>query len=192
MKRLANAALLVRLIEALRSRGSWCGETHVQKSVYLLQTLLGVPLGFDFILYKHGPFSFDLRDELTSLQADQLIRLMPQPIPYGPKLATTEAGSGLAARFPKTVARYEDAINRITDTLGDRGVNDLERLATAVYVTKRDPDGDPLHRAESLVALKPHIDLPAAREAIKEADQLLQGFHPAEANTPMGPSESHG
>jgi len=70
MDRLRRAALLTQLIERLRRRGSWCGETHVQKATLFLQDLTRIPMGFDFILYKHGPFSFDLRDELTSLRAD--------------------------------------------------------------------------------------------------------------------------
>ena len=83
MDRLRRAALLTRLIELLRKKGSWCGETHIQKSTFFVQNLMKVPLSFDFILYKHGPFSFDLRDELTGLRADGLIRLEPQ-WPYGP------------------------------------------------------------------------------------------------------------
>jgi hypothetical protein len=173
MKRLSNAALLVQLIGSLRRHGSWCGETHVQKSVYLLQTLLSVPLDFNFILYKHGPFSFDLRDELTSLQADELVVLEPQPIPYGPKLVATSGGTSLAARFPKTLAAYRDAIEQVAAIVGQRGVNDLERLATAVFVTAKDPDLDPAQRAESLVGLKPHIAIHDAAAAIAEADRLI-------------------
>jgi uncharacterized protein YwgA len=60
MDRLRRAAILTRLIEQLRNGGSWCGETHVQKATFFLQELLNVPLSLDFILYKHGPFSFDL------------------------------------------------------------------------------------------------------------------------------------
>ena len=48
MNRMAKAALLMQLLNEMRQRGSWCGETHVQKSVYLLQELFGVPLEFQF------------------------------------------------------------------------------------------------------------------------------------------------
>lgn len=173
MKRLAKAALLVRLVEALRRNGSWCGETHVQKSIYLLQSVLGVPLGFDYILYKHGPFSFDLRDELTSLQADGVLELQPQPIPYGPKLSATTGGVDLAGRFPKTVAEYQEDIEQVAGIIGNRGVNELERLATAVFVTQRDPQHSARQRAKAIVGLKPHISVPDADAAIAEADDLL-------------------
>jgi uncharacterized protein YwgA len=62
MKEAQNRAILVTLIKSLRSKGSWCGETHIQKAAFFLQQLTGVPIDFDFILYKHGPFSFDLRE----------------------------------------------------------------------------------------------------------------------------------
>jgi len=78
MDRLRKAALQTRLIEQLRKEGSWCGETHVQKATLFLQDLMRVPLELEFILYKHGPFSFDLRSELTSLRADELVKLEPQ------------------------------------------------------------------------------------------------------------------
>ena len=68
MDRLQRASVLLALNEQLRAAGSWAGETHMQKATYFLQHLMGVPLAFDFILYKHGPFSFDLRDELTAMR----------------------------------------------------------------------------------------------------------------------------
>lgn len=85
MERLAREAVLLSLVEKLRQAGSWCGETHVQKATYFLQEVAGVPLGFPFILYKHGPFSFDLRDELTAMRADGFLTLEPRD-PYGASL----------------------------------------------------------------------------------------------------------
>lgn len=173
MKRMAKAAVLIHLIHALRDRGSWGGETHVQKSVYLLQELFSIDLGFQFILYKHGPFSFDLRDELTALRADGVVALQPQRIPYGPRLAATEMGLGVQSRFPKTIEKYRHAVEFISERLGSAGVSRLERLATAVYVTRAHPDSSPQERASVLVDLKPHISFADAVEAIEEADEML-------------------
>jgi hypothetical protein len=58
MQRIEQSGLIAVLADSLRKRGSWAGETHIQKAGYLLQELLGVPLNMKFILYKHGPFSF--------------------------------------------------------------------------------------------------------------------------------------
>jgi uncharacterized protein YwgA len=54
--------------------------------MYILETVLGVPSGFEFILYKHGPFSFDLRDELGSLRTDGFIEWELKSERYRPSL----------------------------------------------------------------------------------------------------------
>ena len=55
MERLERAALLLRLVDRLREKGSPCGLTHVQKATYFVQDLMDVPLGFRFVLYKIWP-----------------------------------------------------------------------------------------------------------------------------------------
>lgn len=81
----------------------WCGETHLQKATFLLEDGCDVPLDFDSVLYKYGPFSFDLHDELEDLRAQGFIRLEPQAYPYGPRIAVTERGQHLLERHPKTL-----------------------------------------------------------------------------------------
>lgn len=173
MNRLQRAAVLVRLVDRLREQGSWCGETHIQKATYFLQELLDTPMELEFILYKHGPFSFDLRDELTSLRADGILELEPQEPPYGPKFTTTRIGEELLTRSPRTLAQYETAIDFVANALGRRDVADLERLATALYVT-REGAASVSERAQMLHELKPHVLLASAQSAIQELDQLAQ------------------
>ncbi len=175
MDRLPQAAIVTKLAKRLRHYGSWCGETHIQKAMYLLQDLLEVPTGFDFILYKHGPYSFDLADELTSLRADGLLALEPQPVPYGPRFAVTPVTRRLHASFPKTLAKYADSIEFAAKALGGKRVDELERIATALYVTKQanlGHDGSVSSRAECIHRLKPHVPIAAAAQAVEEIDRL--------------------
>jgi hypothetical protein len=173
MDRLRKAAVLTRLIEQLRQKGSWCGETHVQKATLFLQDLMLVPLEFEFILYKHGPFSFDLRDELTSLRADELVKLEPK-WGYGPRIATTGQSKYIQGLYSKTLEKYENRISFVAEKLGDRGVSDLERLATAFYVTDQiDGHSSVEVRAAKLTALKPHIGQDEAITAVREADRIV-------------------
>lgn len=175
MKRLQRAALLVTLAENLRARGSWCGETHIQKGAYLLQELLGVPLELDYCLYKHGPYSFDLSDELTSLRADKIFDQEKQPYPYGPKLKPGEMAQKARELSPKTLAKYEQHVTFIADKLADSGVQTLERLATALYVTKEGVSGDDVAaRAARLHEFKPHVSLDEAQQAVEWLDRLRQ------------------
>lgn len=174
MNRLQSAAVLSLLFEKLREHGSWCGETHVQKATFFLQELMLVPLGFDFILYKHGPFSFELRDELTALRADELIGL-EQQWPYGPRLIPLERSKYIQHICSKTLGEHNNSIAFVAEKLGAKGVNELECVATALYVTQQaESDASVETRADLLTRLKPHIPTESATAAIKEVDHIIE------------------
>jgi len=52
-------------------------------------------------------------------------------------------------------------------------VVDLERLATAYYVTLDKPDSDKEARVKEIVELKPHIPPDAARQAVHDVDAFI-------------------
>jgi uncharacterized protein YwgA len=166
--------LLAVLTEKLRAHGSWAGETHLQKAVYFLQAMLGVPTGFKFTLYKYGPFSFDLRDKLSEMRASGQLAMVVQPAPYGPQLQTGPGVAQLRKRFPKTLRAYDDQLEYIATHLGGLGVSALERLATALLVTAEAPDASVEERAEQLNVYKPHVPLDAARRAVEQVDEMLE------------------
>lgn len=173
MDRIKKAALITRLIKQLRKRGSWCGETHVQKAIFFLQEAFHVPLGFKFILYKHGPFSFDLRDELSSLRADELIRFDPQ-WPYGPRISPTDRAKYVESLRKQTVQRYTRPIDFVAKKLGPKSVTELERIATAFFISKHvDSAFSVDERAKRLTELKPHISFDEAKSAVEEVEHLL-------------------
>jgi hypothetical protein len=172
MERLKKAAIITRLIERLRERGSWCGETHIQKAMLFLQDMLQVPTDWDYVLYRHGPFSFELRDELTALRGDEILKLEPQYPPYGPKVGVTERAGYVQGLFEKTLAEYEPRIAFVADRLGAKGVTELERLATAYWVTKENPGMSVADLGEAVTKLKPHIDRAEAEAAVAAVDRL--------------------
>ena len=177
MNRVAKGELITRLIERLKQEGSWCGETHVQKAVYFLQNLMDVPLGFNFILYKHGPFSFDLRDELTALRADGLLRLEIRAR-YGARIATTDQSAYIRKYYPRTLSKHEKVIDFISGQIGKKGVVELEQLATALYVTRESDRHAPTEtRVKKLITLKPHVRKDDARKAVSAVDRMIELAH---------------
>ncbi len=178
MKRSQRAALLTLLNREMLKRGSWCGETHIQKATFFLQELLGVEADFEFILYRHGPFSFELRDELSSMQADELLELTVRREGYGPTYLPTSFSETYLERFPKTTARYIRQIEFVSDELGDKGVAELERLATALFIANQEGISDIEQRAERLVELKPHISSADALSASERIDRLIRKSRP--------------
>jgi hypothetical protein len=162
----------VRLRDELAARGSWAGETHLQKATYILQAAKSVPLGFEFILYKHGPFSFDLRDELTSLRADRLLAIQAA-YPYGPQFVGTPEGAALISRFPKTLGLYDQSLVSVADLVGSRGVAELERTATALMFLTEDRNASDETLVAKVQEVKPHISQSDALSAVEEMRQFL-------------------
>lgn len=172
MKRLQRAAVLAQLADKLAEQGSWCGETHMQKAVYLLQELADAKLGYDFILYKHGPFSFELRDDITGLCADGLFELRSRE-PYGPTFVTTPVAQQLRDNFKVTIAQFSKQVGTVAEVIGDKGVVELERIATALFVTLEDTSRSGVEdRADRLTELKPHVKRQEAKEAVEKIDDL--------------------
>lgn len=174
MKRLERSAILTSLIEKLIKKWSWCGETRIQKTTYFLQELLKVPLEFHFILYKHGPFSFNLRDELSGMRADDFIALEPQP-GYGPKFVLNEKNTFLKSHYQETIDKYEKEIDFIIEELGKMQAAELERVATAFYISQK-KGGDMANRARMINDFKPHISIKLAQEAVETSDFIIEFY----------------
>ena len=175
MSRMRKAALLTYLIRSLRDGGSWCGETHIQKAAYFLQTLTYLDMGYEFILYKHGPFSFDLRADLTALRADGFATLEAHR-PYGSRFVPTERSEYVQGLYPKTLAKYRSAMDFVSRRLGGKDVSYLERAATALYVLEKAPQDAPPgddDMARGVTELKPHISQSQALEAVREIRRIV-------------------
>ena len=180
MENFQRASILLTLNEELRKAGSWAGETHMQKATFFLQELMNVTLDFDFILYKHGPFSFDLRDELTFMRAQGFLQLEPQ-YPYGPTLVGGEKSELLKQAFRHEIEKHLARIRFVSQKLGNKTVAELERTATALYIRLREPaEADPVERLRSL---KPHIALPEAQEAMLEVERITRDGASLRAST---------
>jgi uncharacterized protein YwgA len=174
MKKIQREAILAYLADGLIKNGSWCGETHLQKATYFLQELMEVPTEFEFILYKHGPFSFDLRDELTTMRANGLLELVVRHPQYGSSLIPTQFSQEFRNQFPKTLARYREQIDFVSTELGEKNVSELERLGTALFITLEEGPTSQESRARRLIEIKPHIGFDEAYAAVRQLDSIVE------------------
>ena len=174
MYRLQRAAVLTRLMEKLRQHDSPCGETQMQQAAFLLQKLANVPLDLQFVLYRYGPYCFELRDELTALRADGLVRLAPM----GHKthgFVPTDQSAYIQNLYRPTLRRYEDHLMFVAAALGDRGPAALERLNMAVHASQRPETGETVEEKIAWMRrLKPHIPIDLAGAAFNEAQRLAE------------------
>lgn len=177
-----RSAILLDLAAQLRAHGSWTGETHVQKAAFLMQELLRVPIGFKFVLYKHGPFSFDLRGSLNKLETLGYIQTEEQPYPYGAKILDGPMSKRLKEA---SNVQYSPQIKFVAQQIGKANVSELERVATALFI-ELDPNVGIEDRINRLVSLKPHISREEAPNAFSRLSEirsaaLTAGFTAEEA-----------
>lgn len=178
MSGVKRGAILLSLVEALRDEKSWCGETSIQKAAYLLREALRVPLNYTFILYKYGPYSFQLTDELTALRADGVLNLELRDPRYAPSFAPGPMKTFVHKRMPNTIARYSKQVKFVARKLGDMNIAELEKIATAFYVLRESGSTKRKDEAHRICDLKPHISLREAKDAIDHAREFLEEAAP--------------
>lgn len=173
MEDIKDIAKTLQLIDSLYLAGSWCGETNIQKTIYLAQAITKINFNYNFILYKHGPFSFELRSDLASFRAEGFLSFVTD-VKYGPRLIVTPIGKKIISHFPKTIKEVTDKFDFIIKNFGQKKVTELERLGTACMITLEKPNVEKSSRAEELIKLKPHISKTDAIAALDEIDHSLE------------------
>lgn len=130
-----KTALLLCIVDGLDQNETWGSETRIQKVVYFLQNLLDIPLDFEFILYMYNPYSYDLRDKLTSLRADRLLTLETKRN-LGARFVTTDLGKKYQESFPRIMKPFKKQLELVINILGTKPILELEQLAIAFHLTR--------------------------------------------------------
>jgi uncharacterized protein YwgA len=166
-----RTALILALVDMLRKHDSWCGETHLQKAMFFLKDQRGGPADFEFVLYKHGPYSFDFHDTVSSLFAHCLLENESHP-PYGPRIRLSESGNAFLVHHREELGDTQDKIGAIAEWFGSKGVMELEKFATAFWVRNESPDSPLETLAQEIHGIKPHIPENVALEALESIPQF--------------------
>jgi uncharacterized protein YwgA len=134
--------------------------------VFFLKHLLSVPVGYDFVIYHYGPFSFDLDGDLVLLCFRRWLTTDREP-GYGPHY---RPGPEAPQATDKGIAAVVPSIDQVVDLFGARRARQLELMATTYYVFKG-LDGRQRDEGEALATvgrLKPHFSEDEIREAWRE------------------------
>ncbi len=173
MDQIGFEAVVITLIEKMRERGSWCSGTHLQKAMFFLQEMMHVPTGLKFVLYKHGPYSFDLQPAINSMLADQILSLQINDPGYGPSLVKGSNVEVVTKRSEEIIKEYLPKIEFIAEKFASKNVAELEREGTAFLVYSRENLGDDEEAiAFRISKLKPHVSVDNAKAAFQEIKKI--------------------
>ncbi len=168
MNRVEQRKLICHLVNAMHEHGSWVGETHIQKCSMFLQRLLKVPIEYQFVLYKHGPYSFDLRSELAEMRVRYLLDVEPHP-DYAPSYVLGDRGE----RITKFHNEYENEVEFVSQEVSRKNVVELERVSTVFFVKESNPELTKTDVAKLVCRLKPHIQPFQALSAVDEVERII-------------------
>jgi len=118
-----QSELALAAIAALNEVGRGESRTHIHKLLYFAQRWGIVDETFPYSLYLHGPYSYDLDQELLELEAFERVQRFRDPAGYG-------------ARYKVDGVEVMERLKRLAQWLGPRSTRALEALATAESWTR--------------------------------------------------------
>ena len=167
-------AMLLEVIRSLGRRNCSAGKTNVQKALAIMnETVQKTPFGF--VLYKHGPYSFDVQATMEQMKTYRAIVSQPNVDGFGINICEGP-GSKFVDKNADLPIETKQAIEKVCEFVCSRSVFELERLATAAWIRKREGLKDSFEVAARLNQLKPHVSIDDATTADEE---LIGFFAPA-------------
>jgi uncharacterized protein YwgA len=155
--------IILELVRRCNRRWGNTGKLQIQKFIYFLQEVIGVELGYRYVMYHYGPFCFELNDNLETLGIMGVLNIEQDPSGYGYSIST-----GAYAQEPDTeemdfLRQHEEEIDLIIETFGEMKAEDLEIISTIHFVAsilkKKSEQYDKQNVVEQVRRLKPKFDL---------------------------------
>jgi len=114
------------------------GRTAMMKFAYLLQTLCGVPLGYNFKLYNYGPYDSDVLTDLSQAATLDAIesRIVHYPNAYGYEYSAADGYEDLCARVEDELGKFDTDIDWVIKRFGKMNASQLELNSTIIYANR--------------------------------------------------------
>ncbi|MBU0638701.1 MAG: hypothetical protein KKB50_07545 [Planctomycetes bacterium] len=160
---------------ALRRHGSWTGRIHIQKHLFITKVLGLAAPPFEFVLYDYGPYSFELDESIIDLELFGLLGRSYPLAGYGPQYEPTHEGLRACEKLDE---HSRDAIERVAAQLGSRKSQDLELIATCLWMEREENLADRDEVVQQVAQLKPKYSEETIRERLEEAHKIVDSLIP--------------
>lgn len=159
---------LLSIIGKLEEIGSWAGNTHIQKTSEMTQSVTGVNM-YKYVMHYYGPYSFDLKDDLDLLVSRGFVERTPDEAGYHYSL--TSKGSGFLRQSEEGKSdediRVFEAIEKICNLFGKSTTVVLELISTVDYYLNTFGTEEEDKVVETVRRIKPHFSEEVIRKALK-------------------------
>lgn len=158
--------LIVELSRRIEGVSPQCGKTVIQKLVYLLTTIYGVPTGYEHALYTYGPFSAELASDVEVVAAMGGVQIT-HGLKSGYKINLGNNGDWVCGKSSEFINLNSDKIDSLIRDFGSFNARDLELRSTLIFLIK----SEKLTREKlkyHLMDLKPYFTETEVDSAIDE------------------------
>jgi uncharacterized protein YwgA len=123
-----NELRVAAIVALVRNSQTRLGKTQVQKLVYFAQDC-GVPLNYRYEIYHYGPYSFELSNDLGSLDSLGVLNVASEPSGFGFDISV-----GRFAEKFNLEPKYQRKVQKVIDQFGLNSTAQLEVKATIHFV----------------------------------------------------------
>lgn len=160
--------LMAELALKLKDISPQFGKTVLQKIVYIMQEVYGVPSNYDYILYNYGPYSAELADDLSFLATMEGVKV-EWSNNLGYEISSAKRTEHFIKRGQNFLENYATEINKVIERFGNMSAKGLELRSTIIYISKEDAlDKDSL--VSRVKEIKPFFSHEEIDQAYKELE----------------------
>jgi len=173
MERNQRIKLLLHIIDKLHSKGDRNGETNIQKLAYFIIKAKLAPLDYDYVLYNYGPYSFQLKDDLTYIEESRMVCKEPDSSGFGFKYIPNYEMDFVDETLKET--RFQSKIDQLIIKFRQIPAKNLGLIATYMYIYDKNQDIDDENLINAVHNIKPMFNKFELENMLKEHNDLIKG-----------------
>jgi hypothetical protein len=174
MNEINKARLALLPVLAERAPAGHIGRTALMKYMYFLQTIRGVPLGYNFSLYSYGPFDSDVLADLSSGEMLNIVNVSAVEFSggYGYRIVPGERAESAKRNAIQFLREHGEDIDWLFSVFGRLNSAELELTSTIIYVdrefSKKKQPASISEVAARVNEIKPHFSRERVRGFVEE------------------------
>ena len=169
-------AIVLYTIKKWNEVKNTCNEKQLQKSLYVLESIDKEVIEYKFIVFKNNPYSYELRDDLGSMEAENLLEV-ERLEPFGINVLLNHHGEELISFYSKfnNYRRIKDILDIIIQKLSKRTIIDIENTTRAFMILRKQLFNS--SKEEMIIELKnisPSMTFNEAKNYVIEAEDIMK------------------
>lgn len=159
------------IIQYLVDKSHGLGKVQLQKTIYFLQEVFRVPMGYDYVMHYYGPYSFDLDNTLSEMQGKGILSIDYVLYPAGYVGYDISLGKN-AEGILKLPNEYRDKADQVVNIFRAMDAQTVELWATIHFVRsilyEKERDSNKETVAKEVKKLKPKFSEQDIEQAYEE------------------------